>query len=170
MRRDELYGLQIRDIDLDWGLVHVAFNYVVRGGRRVRKDIKTHQDRWLAIDPDTCVLIASYLDEISTQRLLGVPGSRGLGCGGLAAERVRPNDKGHVFLCSDEPEAVGDGIDGRSADGDDDDEVVGACAAGAVAPAQSASHGAASNPRRLARCADSPPPGPAGSPPFPGSY
>ena len=47
-----------------WGLVHVAFNYVVRGGQRVRKDTKTHQDRWLAIDPDTCVLIATYLDEI----------------------------------------------------------------------------------------------------------
>ena len=57
-------GLQLRDIDLYWGLVHVAFNYVVRGGQRVRKDTKTHQDRWLAIDPDTCALIVSYLDEI----------------------------------------------------------------------------------------------------------
>ena len=46
------------------GLVHVAFNYVVRGGQRVRKDTKTHQDRWLAIDPATCALIANYLDEI----------------------------------------------------------------------------------------------------------
>jgi integrase len=64
VRRGELCGLQIRDIDLDRGLIHVAFNYVVRGGQRVRKDTKTHQDRWLAIDPDTCVLIASYLDEI----------------------------------------------------------------------------------------------------------
>jgi hypothetical protein len=36
----------------------------VRGGQRVRKDTKTHQDRWLAIDPDTCALIAAYLDEI----------------------------------------------------------------------------------------------------------
>ena len=44
--------------------MHVAFNYVVRGGQRVRKDTKTHQDRWLAIDPDTCALIASYLDQI----------------------------------------------------------------------------------------------------------
>ena len=35
-----------RDIDLDRGLVHVAFNYVVRGGQGVRKDTKTHQDRW----------------------------------------------------------------------------------------------------------------------------
>jgi hypothetical protein len=65
VRRGELCGLQIRDIDLDRGLVHVAFNYVVRGGQRVRKDTKTHQDRWLAIDPDTCALIVSYLDEIS---------------------------------------------------------------------------------------------------------
>src|SRR5271166_1318172 len=64
VRRGELCGLQIRDIDLDRGLVHVAFNYVVRGGQRVRKYTKTHQDRWLAIDPATCALIANYLDEI----------------------------------------------------------------------------------------------------------
>ena len=64
VRRGELCGLQIRDIDLDRGLVHVAFNYVVRGGQHVRKDTKTHQDRWLAIDPDSCVLIENYLDEI----------------------------------------------------------------------------------------------------------
>jgi len=62
-RRGELCGLQVCDIDLDRGLVHVAFGYVVRGGQKVRKDTKTHQDRWLAIDPDTCTLIASYLDE-----------------------------------------------------------------------------------------------------------
>ena len=41
-------------------------NYVVRGGQGVRKDTKTHQDRWLAIDPDTCVLVAPYLGEIRT--------------------------------------------------------------------------------------------------------
>ncbi len=33
VRRGELCGLQIRDIDLDRGLVHVAFSYVVRGAR-----------------------------------------------------------------------------------------------------------------------------------------
>jgi len=37
---------------------------VVKGGKKIRKDTKTHQDRWLAIDPDTCALIASYLDEV----------------------------------------------------------------------------------------------------------
>src|SRR5579859_1445524 len=36
---------------------------IVRGGQHVRKDTKTHQDRWLAIDPDTCALIATCLDE-----------------------------------------------------------------------------------------------------------
>jgi integrase len=51
VRRGELCGLQLRDVDLDRGLVHVAFNYVVRAGQRIRKDTKTHQDRWLAIDP-----------------------------------------------------------------------------------------------------------------------
>jgi integrase len=64
VRRGELCGLQIRDIDLDSGLVHVAFNYVVRDGQQVRKDTNPHQDRWLAIDPATCALIANYLDEI----------------------------------------------------------------------------------------------------------
>jgi integrase len=67
VRRGELCGLQIRDVDLDRALVHIAFNYVVRGGQRVRKDTKTHQDRWLAIDPDTCTLIATYLDEIRAE-------------------------------------------------------------------------------------------------------
>jgi integrase len=60
VRRGEPCDLQIRNGDLDRGLVHVAFNYVVRGGQRVRKDTKTHQDRWLAITPDTFALIASY--------------------------------------------------------------------------------------------------------------
>jgi integrase len=63
-RRGELCAVQLRDIDLAGGLIHVAYNYVVRGGRRVRKDTKTHQDRWLAIDPDTCALIREYLGEI----------------------------------------------------------------------------------------------------------
>ncbi len=63
-RRGELCGLQACDIYLDQGLIHVAFNYVVRGGQRIRKDTKTHQDRWLAIDPDTCALIAAELNEI----------------------------------------------------------------------------------------------------------
>jgi integrase len=40
VRRGELCGLQVRDIDLDRGLIHIAFNYVVRGGQRPQG----HQD------------------------------------------------------------------------------------------------------------------------------
>jgi integrase len=104
VRRGELCGLQIRDIDLDRGLVHVAFNYVVRGGQRVHKDTKTHQDRWLAIDPDTSELIATYLDEIRAERgwrdntpavrrpgPRGRPARRGLPC--KANRRIRRPDR-----------------------------------------------------------------------------
>src|SRR5207248_11740016 len=90
VRRGELCGLQIRDIDLDRGLVHVAFNYVVRGGQRVRKDTKTHQDLWLAIDPETCALIATYLAEIKAE---------------LAAVGVELRDDAYLF--SNEPAHAG---------------------------------------------------------------
>ena len=33
---DLLYALQVRDIDLENGVLHLAFNYVVVGGRRFR--------------------------------------------------------------------------------------------------------------------------------------
>jgi integrase len=64
VRRGELCAIQISGVDLNNGVVHIAFNYVVKGGEKLRKDTKTHQDRWLAIDPVTCALIATYLDEI----------------------------------------------------------------------------------------------------------
>jgi integrase len=61
-RRGELCALQVRDVDLVNGVLHIAFNYVVVGGQRVRKDTKTHQDRYLAIDPVTCAMISEHLD------------------------------------------------------------------------------------------------------------
>ena len=66
-RRGELCALQVGDIDLDQGILHIAFNYVVVGGRRVRKDTKTHQDRYLAIDPVTCTMIREHLDAIRAE-------------------------------------------------------------------------------------------------------
>jgi integrase len=64
VRRGELCGVQIRDIDLDNGVLHVAFNYVVKGGKQIRKDTKTHQDRSLALDPVTCTLIREHLASV----------------------------------------------------------------------------------------------------------
>ena len=43
----------------------------------IRKDTKTHQDRWLAIDPDTCALIATYLDEVRVELAAVGAGLRG---------------------------------------------------------------------------------------------
>jgi integrase len=63
-RRGELCALQICDVDLDKGILHIAFNYVVVAGYRVRKDTKTHQDRYLAIDLVTCAMIREHLDTI----------------------------------------------------------------------------------------------------------
>jgi integrase len=88
-RRGELCGLQIRDVDLDQGLIHVAFNYVVKGGKKIRKDTKTHQDRWVAIDQDTCGLIADHVDE--TRSALAAVGAE------LPADAyLFSNDPGHA--------------------------------------------------------------------------
>ena len=63
-RRGEICALQVRDIDLERGNLHIAFNYLVKNGQRVRKDTKTHQDRYLAIDPVTCAMLREHLDAI----------------------------------------------------------------------------------------------------------
>jgi integrase len=63
-RRGELCALQVCDVDLDKGIVHIASSYVVVGGRRVRKDTKTHQDRYLAIDQVTCAMIGEHLNVV----------------------------------------------------------------------------------------------------------
>jgi integrase len=63
-RRGELCALQVCDVDLDKGIIHIAFNYVVVDGRRVRKDTMTHQDRYLAVDPVTCAMIGEHLDAV----------------------------------------------------------------------------------------------------------
>src|SRR5579859_5058784 len=66
-RRGELCALQVRDVDLVNGVLHIAFNYVVVSGQRVRKDTKTHQDRYLAIDPVTCSMISEHLGAVRAE-------------------------------------------------------------------------------------------------------
>jgi len=63
-RRGELCGLQWADIDLDTGLVHIAFSYFVRDGQKMRKDTKTHQDRYLAIDAITAAVLAERKQQV----------------------------------------------------------------------------------------------------------
>jgi integrase len=72
-RRGELCGLCWADLDLDLGSVHIAHNYLVRGGQRIYKDTKTHQERRLAIDPVTCdVLLAHRQRAEETLATVGV--------------------------------------------------------------------------------------------------
>lgn len=52
-RRGELCALQWADIDLDADVIHIAHSYQARGGQKLRKGTKTHQDRRLAIDEIT---------------------------------------------------------------------------------------------------------------------
>ncbi len=66
-RRGELCALQACDLDLDNSVLHLAFNYIVVDGRRVRKDTRTHQDRYLAIDPVTCAMLREHLDAIRAE-------------------------------------------------------------------------------------------------------
>ncbi|HTX26836.1 MAG TPA: tyrosine-type recombinase/integrase [Streptosporangiaceae bacterium] len=66
-RRGELCALQVCDVDLEKCVLHLAYNYVVVGGRRVRKDTKTHQDRHLAIDPVTCTMLREHLEAIRAE-------------------------------------------------------------------------------------------------------
>jgi integrase len=66
-RRGELCALKVQDVDLVNGVLHIAFNYVVVGGLRVRKDTKTHQDRYLAIDPVTCAMLREHLQAIRAE-------------------------------------------------------------------------------------------------------
>lgn len=63
VRRGELCSVQIADIDLSNGMVHIAFNYVGKAGQKLRKDTKTHQERHLGIDPVACALIQEALDD-----------------------------------------------------------------------------------------------------------
>jgi integrase len=63
-RRGELCGLQWGNIDLDASLVHIAFSYLVRGGQKMRKDTKTHQDRYLAIHAVTAAVLAERKQQV----------------------------------------------------------------------------------------------------------
>jgi integrase len=66
-RRGELCAVQLCDLDLEHGTMHVAFNYLVKGGQKVRKDTKTHQDRWLALDPVSCAFISEAVSAINAR-------------------------------------------------------------------------------------------------------
>lgn len=66
-RRGELCALQWTDLDLDRGVVHIAYSYLVLTGVKMRKDTKTHQDRKLAIDEVTVTVLAERWQYVKEQ-------------------------------------------------------------------------------------------------------
>jgi hypothetical protein len=44
-------------------MLRVAFNYMVRGGQKVRKDTKAHQERNNALDETSSTFVRSHLDD-----------------------------------------------------------------------------------------------------------
>jgi integrase len=66
-RRGELCAVQLRDLDTEHGTMHVGFNYVVKAGQKVRKDTKTHQERWIALDPVSCAFIREAIEAIDAK-------------------------------------------------------------------------------------------------------
>ena len=44
--------------------MYIAFSYLVRGGQKIRKDTRTHQERHLAIDAVTAAVLAERKQEV----------------------------------------------------------------------------------------------------------
>jgi integrase len=65
VRRGELCALRRSDVDLDNGVLHVDKS--VHGSRfaLAEKDTKTHQQRRIALDPETVAVVKDHLDRTS---------------------------------------------------------------------------------------------------------
>lgn len=59
-RRGELCGIRWRHLDLDAGVLEVERSIGQRGGRTWEKDTKAHQQRRIALDPETVVLLTEH--------------------------------------------------------------------------------------------------------------
>ena len=55
-------AVQACDIDLEHGILHIAFNYMVTNGQKIRRDNKTNQERWNALDDVSVAFIREQLD------------------------------------------------------------------------------------------------------------
>jgi integrase len=63
-RRGQLCAVQVCDIDLEHGILHIAFIYMVKNGQKIRKDTKTNQERWNALDDVSVAFIREQLDTV----------------------------------------------------------------------------------------------------------
>jgi integrase len=64
-RRGELCGLRWYDVDFDAEVLTIARNYVEFGRHRVHKDTKTHQQRRIALSPESIAVLHAHLERSS---------------------------------------------------------------------------------------------------------
>ncbi|MDQ4069892.1 MAG: tyrosine-type recombinase/integrase, partial [Actinomycetota bacterium] len=70
MRRGELSGLRRSSLDLKGGRLLVDRAVTDAGGKVVEKGTKTHQTRWVSLDPATVELLARHLEEMDSRAAL----------------------------------------------------------------------------------------------------
>jgi integrase len=61
-RRGELCALRWHDVDFDAQILTIARNYVEFGKYRVHKDTKTHQQRRIALSPESIAVLRAHLE------------------------------------------------------------------------------------------------------------
>lgn len=66
-RRGELCGLRWRHLDLDAGVIQLERSIGQRSGRTWEKGTKTHQQRRLALDPETIALLTSHRERCTAR-------------------------------------------------------------------------------------------------------
>lgn len=67
MRRGELSGLRRSSLDLKGRRLAVERSISDAGGQVIEKGTKTHQSRWVSLDPTTVDLLASHLQEMDVR-------------------------------------------------------------------------------------------------------
>ncbi|MDQ3979957.1 MAG: tyrosine-type recombinase/integrase [Actinomycetota bacterium] len=70
MRRGELSGLRRSALDLNGGRLRVDRAVTDAGGQVVEKGTKTHQARWVSLDPATVELLARHLEDMEDRAAL----------------------------------------------------------------------------------------------------
>jgi integrase len=66
-RRGELCALRWHDVDFDAQILTIARNYVEFGRYRVHKDTKTHQQRRIALSPESVAVLRAHLQRAAAR-------------------------------------------------------------------------------------------------------
>jgi integrase len=90
-RRGELCALRWSDLDLTNGVIHLHESIAQHGALRWTKDTKTHQQRRVALDPETVAVLTEHLERWSERAVaLGIKLARNAYLFSLAPDASKP--------------------------------------------------------------------------------